>query len=64
MKGDRDRSAIAEKRLAPLRSSPWPSSEASRTKARRNPRRVEGVDPCCLIWLAAAGPMAYLLLTR
>src|SRR5882724_6959877 len=64
MKGDRDRSAIAEKRLAAVAIVALAKLEASRTKARRNPRRVEGLILAASFGLAAAGLLAYLLLTR
>ena len=64
MKGDRDRSAIAEKRLAAVAIVALAKLEASRTKAPRSSRPVGALILAASFGLAAVALLAYLFLTR
>lgn len=64
MKGDRDRSVIAEKRLAAITIIALAKMHASRTPPTRSGRRVGGLILAGLFGLAAAGLLAYLISTR
>jgi hypothetical protein len=64
MKGDRERSAIADKKLAAVAIVALAKLEATRTKLPRSPRRTSSLILAASFGLAAAGLLAYLLLTR
>ncbi|HYQ42234.1 MAG TPA: hypothetical protein VER11_09700 [Polyangiaceae bacterium] len=64
MKGDRDRSAVAEKRLAGITIVALAKLHATRTPATRSGRRVGGLILAGCFGLAAAGLLAYLISTR
>lgn len=64
MKGDRDRSALAEKRLAGITVVALAKLHATRTPAAPRGRRVGTLILAVCFGLAAAGLLAYLLSTR
>jgi hypothetical protein len=64
MKGDRDRSAVAEKRLAGVAIVALAKLEATRSKTNRTPRGAGSLILAASFGLAAAGLLAYLLMTR
>jgi len=64
MKGDRDRSAIAEKRLAGIAIVALAKLHATRTPVARPGRRLGSLLLAACFGLAAAGLLAYLLTTR
>ncbi|HYQ03989.1 MAG TPA: hypothetical protein VER96_35190 [Polyangiaceae bacterium] len=64
MKGDRDRSAIAEKRLAGIAIVALAKLHATRTPAGRPGRRLGALILAGCFGLAAAGLLAYLISTR
>ena len=63
MKGDRDRSAVAEKRLAGIAIVALAKLEATRSRAPR-PRRTAGLLIAVAFGLASAGIVGYLLWSR
>jgi hypothetical protein len=64
MKGDRDRSAVAEKRLAAIVIVALAKLQASRSPAARPGRRVGSLILVGCFGLAAVGLLAYLVATR
>ncbi|HKO51830.1 MAG TPA: hypothetical protein VJV79_29175 [Polyangiaceae bacterium] len=64
MKGDRDRSAVAEKRLAGIAIVALAQLHATRTQVARAPRRISSLILAGVLGLATAGLLAYLLSTR
>jgi hypothetical protein len=64
MKGDRDRSAVAEKRLAGVAVVALAKLEATRSKLPRAPRRTGSWILATAFGLAAIGLLAYLLWSR
>lgn len=64
MKGDRDRSAVADKRLAGIAFIAFAQLEAARSPKPRSQRNVGGLILAAAFGLAAAGLLAYLLATR
>jgi hypothetical protein len=64
MKGDRDRSALAEKRLAGIAIAALAKLHATRSPATRPGRRVGSLLLAASFGLAAVGLLAYLLATR
>ena len=64
MKGDRDRSTVAEKRLAGIAIVALAKLHATRTPVTRPGRRLGGLVLAACFGLAAAGLLAYLLSTR
>ncbi len=64
MKGDRDRSAVAEKRLAGIAFIALAKLEASRTAKPRSERNLGGLILAAAFGLAAVGLLAYLVSTR
>ena len=63
MKGDRERSEVAEKRLTGIAIVALAKLEATRSPARR-PRNVPNLVLAAAFGLAAVGLLAYLLSTR
>src|SRR3954464_6034025 len=63
MKGDRDRSAIAEKRLAGIAIVALAKLHATRSPAAHSGRRWGGLILAGCFGLAAAGLLAYLMST-
>jgi len=61
MKGDRDRSAVAEKRLAGIAIVALAKLEATRSQAPRAGRSVGGLILAACFGLAAVGLLAYIL---
>jgi hypothetical protein len=64
MKGDRDRSAVAEKRLAGIAIVALAKLHATRSPAVRSGRRAGNLILAACFGLAAVGLLAYLLATR
>ena len=64
MKGDRDRSAVAEKRLAGIAIVALAKLHATRSPAPRSGRRIGNWLLAACFALATAGLLAYLLATR
>jgi hypothetical protein len=64
MKGDRDRSAVAEKRLAGVAIVALAKLEATRSKLPQAPRRTGSWILATSFGLAALGLLAYLLWSR
>ena len=64
MKGDRDRSAVAEKRLAGIAIVALAKLHATRSPAARSGRRIGALVLAGCFGLAAAGLLAYLISTR
>jgi hypothetical protein len=64
MKGDRDRSTVAEKRLAGIAIVALAKLHATRSPMARPGRRIGGLILAACFGLAAAGLLAYLLATR
>jgi len=64
MKGDRDRSAVAEKRLAGIAIVALAKLHATRSPVARGGRRLGGLLLAISFGLAAAGLLAYLVATR
>jgi hypothetical protein len=64
MKGDRDRSAVAEKRLAGIAIVALAKLHATRSPAVRGGRRASSLILAGCFGLAAVGLLAYLLATR
>src|SRR3954453_2048641 len=64
MKGDRDRSAVAEKRLSGIAIVAISKLHATRSPAARPGRRIGGLILAGCFGLAAIGLLAYILSTR
>jgi len=64
MKGDRDRSEVAEKRLAGIAIIALAMLETTRTRARPRERKLGSLLLAGCFGLAAVGLMAYLLSSR
>jgi len=64
MKGDRDRSAVAEKRLAGIAIVALAKLHATRSPVARQSRRIGGLILAGCFGLAAIGLLAYLMSTR
>src|SRR3954469_19609952 len=64
MKGDRDRSTVAERRLAGIAIVALAKLHATRSPVTRPGRRLGGLILAGCFGLAAAGLLAYLLSTR
>jgi hypothetical protein len=64
MKGDRDRSALAERRLAAIAIIAIAKLHATRSPVARSGRRIGGLILAGCLGVAAAGLLAYLLATR
>jgi hypothetical protein len=64
MKGDRDRSVMAEKRLAGVAIVALAQLEAMRSNAPRSTRRIGSLLVATSFALAAAGLLAYLYFSR
>ncbi len=64
MKGDRDRSAVAEKRLAGIAIVALAKLHATRSPAARPGRSIGNLILAACFGLAAAGLLAYLIATR
>ena len=64
MKGDRDRSAVAEKRLAGIAIVALAKLHATRTVVARPGRRIGGLILAGCLGLAAVGLLAYLMASR
>ncbi len=64
MKGDRDRSVVAEKRLAGVAIVALAKLEATRSKRTRSPRRIGSLILAASFGLAAIGLLGYLMMTR
>jgi len=64
MKGDRDRSAVAEKRLAGIAIVALAKLHSTRSPATRPGRSAFGLILAATFGLAAVGLLAYLIATR
>jgi hypothetical protein len=64
MKGDRDRSVVAEKRLAGIAIVALAKLQATRSPAARPGRRIGGLILAACFGLGAVGLLAYLMATR
>jgi len=64
MKGDRDRSAVAEKRLAGIQIIALAKLHATRSPAAHRQRRMGALILAGCFGVAAAGLLAYVLSTR
>jgi len=64
MKGDRDRSAVAEKRLSGIAIIALAQLHATRSKVAPSGRRVGNLILAGCFGLAAVGLLAYLMTTR
>ena len=64
MKGDRDRSVVAEKRLAGVAIVALAKLEATRSQPTRSPRRTGSLILAASFGLAAVALLGYLMLSR